>query len=393
MRLADFILANREPIIAEWEVFARSMAAGANMTTLALRDHADEILLATARDMMSAQSPDQQSLKSKGLHAHDDASLNGASDLHATGRLGSGFNLLEVVSEYRALRASVLQLWRESLPDAHERYVDDLTRYNESIDQSLCKAVASYTKRVDQSRDMFLAILSHDLRNPLNSIAVSAHLLPQLSPLDAESINCTAQITSSASVMARMINDLLDYTRTRLGAGMPVKPVPMDLAILGKELYNEFQTAHPTRQIRFHTDGDLNGDWDADRLRQAISNLMGNAIQHGAEDVPVVLTLRGENAAVFIKVQNGGSPISPGELPHIFEPLIRGSSAGTAKKNRPGSIGMGLYIAREIAKSHGGSIEVTSTEETGTAFTIRLPRHADIYTGQPILDEQHLAKI
>lgn len=393
MRLAEFILANREPILAEWEVFARSISAGANMTTLALRDHADEILLATARDMESAQSSEQRSSKSKGRRADTDAPLNGASDLHATGRLGDGFNLLEVVSEYRALRASVLQLWRDSNPTAHERDVDDLTRYNESIDQSLSKAVSSYTKRVDQSRDMFLAILSHDLRNPLNSIAVSAQLLPRLDPNDPESIERTAQITASTAVMARMIGDLLDYTRTRLGAGMPVKPTPMDLASLGQELFDEFRSAHPKREIRFQPDGDLKGDWDSDRIRQAISNLMGNAIQHSVEDTPVQLLIKGETSGVTIKVQNGGPPILPGELPHIFEPLIRGSSAGTVRKNRPGSIGMGLYIAREIAKSHGGSIDVVSNDETGTTFTIHLPRHADIYTGQPILDEKHLVNM
>jgi signal transduction histidine kinase len=393
VRLSEFILANREPILAEWEVFARSISAGANMTTLALRDHADEILLATARDMESAQSSEQRSSKSKGRHVDMDAPLNGASDLHATGRLGDGFNLLEVVSEYRALRASVLQLWRDSDPAAHERDVDDLTRYNESIDQSLSKAVSSYTKRVDQSRDMFLAILSHDLRNPLNSIAVSAQLLPHLDPLDPESIERTTQITASTTVMARMISDLLDYTRTRLGAGMPVNPRPMDLANLGQELFNEFRSAHPKREFRFHPDGDLKGDWDSDRLRQAVSNLMGNAVQHGAEDAPVRLMIKGETSRAIIKVQNGGPPILPGELPHIFEPLIRGSGTGTLRKNRPGSIGMGLYIAREIAKSHGGSIDVVSNEETGTTFTIHLPRHADIYIGQPILDEKHLANI
>jgi signal transduction histidine kinase len=308
VRLADFILANREPILAEWEIFARSISAGAGMTTLALRDHADEILLATVGDMTSVQSPDQRSLKAKGRHRESDGgggggdggdgggggTLSGASDLHATGRLGHGFNLLEVVSEYRALRASVLQLWRDSNPAAHDRDVDDVTRFNESIDQSLSEAVASYTRRVDQSRDMFLAILSHDLRNPLNSIAMSAELLPNLDP--AESVERSAQITSSASVMGRMIGDLLDYTRTRLGAGMPVNPRPMDLAALGRELFDEFRSAHPNRDVRFACDGELTGEWDADRLRQAISNLMGNAMQHGADDAPVVLTLHGPPA-------------------------------------------------------------------------------------------------
>src|SRR5690349_8615820 len=104
--------------------------------------------------------------------------------------------------------------------------------------------------------------------------------------------------------MERMISDLLDYTRTRLGAGMPVKPAPMDLAALCGELIAEFRAAHPDRVIEFHTDGDVNGFWDSDRIRQAISNLIGNAIQHGSADSPVTLSLRGEAANVFIDIHN-----------------------------------------------------------------------------------------
>jgi signal transduction histidine kinase len=190
--------------------------------------------------------------------------------------------------------------------------------------------------------------------------------------------------------MARMISDLLDYTRTRLGAGMPVSPAPMDLASLCRELFDEFRTAHPDRVIRFQSDGEQIGDWDSDRLRQAISNLFGNAVQHGAKNAPIELKLTGESSDVVVVVHNGGPPIPPGELPRIFEPLVRGASAEHPKRNRPGSIGLGLYIAREVARSHGGRIDVTSSQEAGTDFTVRLPRHCLAKSGQPILDEKHL---
>jgi signal transduction histidine kinase len=286
----------------------------------------------------------------------------------------------------------VLQLWRDSTPEADEHDVDDLTRFNESIDQSVAKAVSSYTKRVDQARDLYLAILSHDLRNPLNSIAMSAELLrhADMTQRAAETLGCASQISTNAQVMARMIGDLLDYTRTRLGAGMPVSPTSMDLSSLCRELFNEFRTAHPNRVIRFHSDGEQSGDWDTDRLRQAISNLLGNAVQHGAENAPIDLKLTGETSDVVIVVHNGGPPIPPGELPRIFEPLVRGASAEHPKHNRPGSIGLGLYIAREVARSHGGRIDVTSSQESGTAFTIHLPRHCLARSGQPILDTKHV---
>lgn len=391
MRLAEFILTNVEPILSGWEIFARSIGAGEHLDQLALRDHAADILQATARDMQSPQTAAERAKKSQGLdHPHENDALDDASDAHAVDRLGLGFDMLEVMSEYRALRASVLQLWHDSEPGPDERDVDDLSRFNESIDQSLSKAVASYTKRVDQARDMFLAILSHDLRSPLGAIAMSAKVLPMVTDDKAELLECGARIARGASVMERMINDLLDYTRTRLGMGMPVKPAPMDLGPLGTELVAEFRAANPNRSIEFRTDGDLKGQWDFDRIRQAISNLMGNALQHGSSDFPVTLSLRDDGGRVFIEIHNGGDPIPSGELSNIFNPLIRGSSADSPKRNRPGSIGMGLYIAREVAKSHHGRIDVTSTAEAGTSFTICLPRTTAPKVGKPILDVEHI---
>lgn len=391
MRLADFIDANLEPILLEWDAFAGGIRSGAKMNALALRDHAGEILLATVRDMRTAQSMAERSAKSRGHDRGEESlALNGASEQHAIGRLGSGFNLLEVVSEYRALRASVLRLWHESGSLAHDNDVDDVTRFNESIDQSLAKAVCSYTKRVDQSRDLFLAILSHDLRNPLNSIAMSASLLPHLVQPATEAIEVVSQIATNAGVMARMISDLLDYTRTRLGAGMPVNASPMDLGPLCLELHNEFRSAHPDRDMRLQGDGEFRGNWDTDRLRQAISNLLGNAIQHSAKIDVVELRISGDTDAVWLVIHNSGAPIPPGELAKIFDPLVRGSSAQYPKANRPGSIGLGLYIARAIAESHGGALDVTSTEESGTAFTMRLPRDLLVHARHPILDEKHL---
>jgi len=394
MRLPDFILSSIEPILAEWEIFARSIGAGEHLDQLALRDHAGQILQATARDMKAPQTAAERAQKSKGRdHSQKDDALDGASTLHAVDRLGLGFDLLEVISEYRALRASVLRLWHESSPDADDHDVDDLTRFNESIDQSITKAATSYTARVDQARDMFLAILSHDLRNPLNSISMTAQLVPLVCKDPLEALACGQQISRNVSVMERMIADLLDYTRTRLGAGMPVKPASLDLGNLARELFEEFRTSHPQRDIQLRTDGDLNGQWDSDRVRQAISNLLANAIQHGSADFPVTLSLRGEESDIFVDVHNDGDPIPPGELSKIFDPLIRGSSAEQPRKNRPNSIGLGLYIAREVAKSHGGRIDVSSSEEEGTSFTIRLPRNAAPRDGQPILDAEHIANM
>src|SRR5687767_14735860 len=206
MRLAEFIVATMEPILAEWEAFARSLLPGANMTVLALRDDAESILRATTRDIQNAQSHQQQASKSKGhggAGGADSDRLDRASELHGVGRVGSGFHITEMVSEYRALRASVLRLWRESLRQPDLNDIDDVTRFNESMDQSLAKAVSGYSKRVDQSRQMFLAILSHDLRNPLNCIRMAATLVSQ-TKADPNSAEALSMIETNTDAIARL---------------------------------------------------------------------------------------------------------------------------------------------------------------------------------------------
>jgi signal transduction histidine kinase len=377
MRLADFILGNTEAILAEWEVFARGTVAGATMDKLALRDHAAVILRATARDMMSAQTAAQQSAKSMGREdaGEESVRLDGASEEHGVGRVASGFDLAEVVSEYRALRASVIRLWRESGPDSDRRDLDDLTRFNESIDQSLTEAVLSYQRRINQSRQMFLAILGHDLRNPLNSMLMSGEALARSGQLDARLSRMASQISASAAAMGGMISDLLDFTSTGLGVAIPLAPAAMDLETLCREVVEETRAAHPECTLRFEAEGDLTGEWDATRLRQVVSNLLGNALQHGAQHCPVDLTVsggHGEDMDVVLTVRNDGPPILPDAMARLFDPLVRGSASG--QQRRAGSIGLGLYIAREVVTAHGGTIEVTSSVEDGTVFTVRLPR-------------------
>jgi signal transduction histidine kinase len=395
MRLPDFITFNLEAIMKEWEAFARTTTPGAKMDKIALRDHVKDILMATVSDMQSAKCVTVETaiLQDQGHRPEKCERLEIASELHAVGRLGSGFELLEVIAEYRALRASVLRLWRQSKPAVDEQNVEGLAQFNELVDQSLAMAVSSYTKQVDQARDMYLAILGHDLRNPLNSIAMSASILPRIKSDDPDFKTFTSQITKNAHVMARMIADLLDYTRTRLGAGMPVSPAPMDLDALCRELFKEFQSANPTREFHFESSGNLHGNWDTDRIRQAVSNLLGNAVQHGAQGTPIQLKLKGESKYVQIVVHNRGRSIPPGELAKIFDPLVQGAAAGKPEHNRSGSIGLGLYIAREIAISHGGQINVSSSDDSGTTFALQMPRHHLQGEGAAILDAKHVQEL
>ena len=374
MRLADFILQNTEPILAEWESFARSVWPGPQSDPHELRDHAADILRAAAADMKSEQTPAQQSDKSKGGGGAGagSAGVNRASDVHALGRVRSGFGLMTLVAEYRALRASVIRLWRESDPGADLRDLADLTRFNESMDQSLTEAVRSYTEEVDRSRQMFLAILGHDLRNPLNSLTMTAELITQTRRPDGELLAWAAQMAASASAMARMISDLLDFTGTRLGQAMPLSTATVDLGGLCREVVEETRAAHPTRTLGYERQGVLAGEWDADRLRQVVSNLLGNAVQHGTG--AVLVSAAGEESDVRLTVRNEGSHIPPEALATLFDPLVRGSPDGAEGRRRPGSLGLGLYIAREVVAAHGGDIAVSSSAEAGTVFTVRLRR-------------------
>jgi signal transduction histidine kinase len=374
MRLAKFISANIEPILVEWEAFARSVTGGTKLGKLALRDDAEPILRATVRDMESAQSLSQQSSKSKGDGGAGGTvsdRLDGASVLHGVARVESGFNLIEVVSEYRALRASVLRLWRASSPQPELNDLDDITRFNECIDQSLGIGVASYTDRVDQTRGMFLAILAHDLRNPLNTISLSAQLASQEESTTPNSKEALAQVETSVRAISRLISDLTDFASAGLGAAMPISPAPVDLKAVGCEVAAEIQAANPARRITCDAHGDLTLFADDARLRQVLSNLLGNAVQHGSSDAPVTLSLAGEGADVVLSVHNGGAPIPADLIPTIFDPLVR---ANVAPTRRQGSIGLGLYIVREIVTAHGGSVDVTSSESAGTLFSARIPR-------------------
>lgn len=386
MRLADFILANIEPILGEWEKFARSLLPGESMTVAELRDDAESILRATARDMQNLQDLQQQESKSRGDGgAGGPASdrLDTASDKHGVERVASGFHITEVVSEYRALRASVLRLWRKSNPQPNQSDLDDLTRFNEALDQSLARGVASYSKRIDDSRQMFLAILGHDLRNPLSTVRTAAYVV-SMKHQDQDTADAVAMINTSTDAMGRLISDLIDFSSTALGRALPLNREPIDMGTLCEEVIHAYRAVHPDRELRLHTDGDVDGVWDTGRIRQIVSNLLGNAIQHGSAEDPIDVSVRStrtcfdpsgpEAPAVVLSVRNEGLPIPPAHLPTLFDPLKRYETREAASHRTPGSIGLGLYIVREIVSAKGGTVSVSSTAEEGTTFTVCIPR-------------------
>jgi signal transduction histidine kinase len=170
--------------------------------------------------------------------------------------------------------------------------------------------------------------------------------------------------------MRLMVLDLLDFARARLGVVMPITRAPMDISEACRRAIDEIETLHPQSKLFMHANGPLKGEWDPVRISQLLTNLLVNAIQHGSPQKPVDIVLSGSEDEVSITVHNEGEPIPAHELHQIFEPMVKGSR----KHATPASIGLGLYIAREVVRAHGGRIYVKSSAETGTAFTALLPR-------------------
>ena len=368
MSLAEFIHAHHSVIIEEWVTFAQTMfpwAKGVNQ--IDLRDHADELLTAIVIDMKSAQSSLEKSDKSKGNALR--GQLAGVGEKHATQRLEMGLSLCQTMSEYRALRASILRLWEESQGDKQ----GEVTRFNEAIDEALNTSMARYSETVNDTREQFLAILGHDLRNPIAAINMGATLLMTLPSGNSSGI--AARIVTSAERMNRMVNDLLDLTRTRLGSGIPVMRKPMELESVCRQVISEFQFVHPKRQFRFEAKGDLQGEWDSDRLAQVVSNLVANALQHGVSDQPVTIVAQSGAEEILLKVHNEGPPIPKSAMKSTFAPMVRHSSAGQSGGRNANGLRLGLYIASEIVKAHAGTIAVTSSVQRGTTFTVKMPRH------------------
>ncbi len=216
--------------------------------------------------------------------------------------------------------------------------------------------------------EMFVGVLGHDLRNPLSSITTNASLLLMRSDSERTSKPMT-RILASAERMARMIDQILDFTRIRLGTGLPLEAKEMDLGELIVAIVAEFQAEGATGQIQYEGSGDLAGTWDRDRLAQVLSNLLGNACHHGVAGTPIHVAADGQLPGfVMVKVMNCGR-IPPDLLPVIFEPLRMGSRDARSK-----GLGLGLFITQQIATAHGGTIGVESDEATGTTFSLRLPR-------------------
>ncbi|MFN2475545.1 MAG: sensor histidine kinase [Chthoniobacterales bacterium] len=374
MRLGAFIQQNMEAIMLEWDAFAKTLhPAGPEMTQSALRDHARKILEAVVADLATPQTADEQEQKSMGRAPIVQDAAETAAQAHAILRAQSGLDINQLAAEYRALRASVLRLWERNSPIGPEEF-PDVIRFNEAIDQSLAESIKFFSTQVDQSRNLLLGMLGHDMRNPLNAIVMTASSLTTLNAGEEVSEAAMMLIRSGASIKA-LLDDLVDFNRTKLGLGLNIARKEIDLRQLFTDEIDQHRAVHPERRVELKLDGDVTGQWDGERLQQVLRNLLSNAIAYGAPGEPVRVTVHGDDDIVQLEVTNRGPVIDPVTADYLFDPLKRGT-AGQSRSGRDGGLGLGLYIVREITRAHGGTVELRSNS-TETAISVCLPRNRD----------------
>jgi signal transduction histidine kinase len=370
MRLADFIETSTEAILSEWEAYARTLLpAAAGLDVGALRDHAQQILHTIALDLRTSQTRSEQSAKSRGEARRAPHGPETAAETHAVLRATGGFTMQQLVAEYRALRASVLRLWAEAhLPGPDT--LGDVMRFNEGIDQAVAESVEFFTLESERWRNVFLGVLGHDLRGPLNAILLTSRLL-SVQTAGSPVSEVTGRILRGGERMKQLLDDLLDYSRAGLELGIPVAPVSMDLAVACLEEIELQRAAWPANAIHWTTHGRTQGVWDASRLKQVLGNLIANAAKYGDRGAPVTVRLAGSDDAVVLSVENTGPTITGDTMQLLFEPLRRGAHGG-AEADRT-SLGLGLFIVRQIVRAHGGTVALSSGESK-TVFSVTLPK-------------------
>ena len=381
MRLSSFLRSHAEEILTAWDEFAATVDhEGTILDKKALRDHAGEILLTIAKDLEQPQTDDEEVEKSRGLTDSSSGSGDTAAEIHADTRMISGFAIDAMITEYRALRASVVRLWLKSGGEtSYHDDLRDLIRFNEAIDQAIAESVARYTNQTKRSTDLFIGILGHDIRNPLGTISMSAQYLVRSGQLSA---SAAETIINSVVRINSVIEHVVDFTRAQSEGVMPINPKAGNLVTQFSKIVEETRVRNPNSILRLESTGNFDGSWDEGRMGQLLSNLLANAISYGARGEPVTVRMWETREDVFFSVHNSGHPILEEDQQRIFRPLIRGSVADKLERREPGGLGLGLYICQEIVRAHGGTMALQSTPASGTSFNIELPRIAVSQTQQ-----------
>ncbi|MGO4550249.1 sensor histidine kinase [Lysobacter sp. 2RAF19] len=368
-KLADFIELHADAIVSHAVTFARSMEVGVPLDDEALTDHLPDIVAAIVADLRTPQSRAQEIEKSEGRSHAPPGRPRAAAGTHALFRAHSGYNISQLVAEYRALRASVLRMWADS-PGASAGTPDEITRFNEAIDEAIAESVTHFAAEVGRWRHIFLGVLGHDLRSPLSAILMTSELIARMA-VDAPVADAAQRLLRSGQRMSKLLDNLLVYNRAEMGVGFELEREDVDLVDACREEVEMLQAAMPDARIHFSVHGSMRGAFDAGLIREALANLVVNAAKYGTQGGEIHVELRDMGDGPDLIVRNAGAAISREALELMFDPLRRGGvSAGPSERV---SLGLGLFIVSQIAQAHGGSIRGESTDGT-TTFRLHLPR-------------------
>lgn len=275
------------------------------------------------------------------------------------------YTLEQIISEYRLLRRSIFDVLKEQDIDSQDR--DTII---DAIEIGISEAASEFASQQYQLREQFISTLAHDLRNPLSAAMMSAQLILRV-PEHTEQVQImAARIIDTIGRTDRLIKDLLDSNLVRMGQKLPLEIRSGNIKSIVKQSMEEVASIHGDR-FELEAEPDITGHWDLSLLQRAIGNLLTNAVKYGSKSHPVKTTVTSKREEIEIAVHNCGDPIPKSIQEHIFDSFHR---AGGAKKGRTEGWGVGLYLVKGAAISHGGKVRVESEEKGGTTFTITLPR-------------------
>ena len=374
MNLIYFIKTHKDDITDEWVKFARDNVSGVNKLKLEeVRDHIKQMLDRIVLNMETSETDAQQEEKSKGNKKMQSGESEAANQ-HGEQRADVGFSIMELSSEFRALRASVLRLWEaKSKGEKSETDFQDMIRFNEAIDELWMLSIKRFDQKVDESKNWFMGILGHDLRNPLAAISGVQSILKLSKNLSEKERSLIGRSDSSVKRMKELINNLLELTSLRLGSGMSINKTQVDLSKQSEKIVQELQLSYPEADLNIESPGPVQGEWDVMRLDQLMTNLITNAIRYGKPGGTVTVGISAKGNEAIFKVHNEGPPLSAKIKEMISTGIFTKNNGDPTNKD---SYGLGLYIVKAIVDGHKGKIKVTSTEKTGTTFNIILPRQS-----------------
>ena len=369
--LADLLVAHKEAILRLWASRVRSDAHIPQTDELSesrLRDHLPVILDEIAEILHHNADPER---------AGRSVARSGTTLAHAHQRFDDDYDLKATLRELAVLRVVIIEYCDSQRLVLQ---VDASVTLHAAIDQVMATSALEMerlrmTSLREKSnalaseaelRERFMGILGHDLRSPLQTVQLGVEAIINLTK-DVAIVKLAQRVGANGARMARMIEQLLDFTEMRAGT-MPIRRGPCDLAAIAQEGVASLRMAAPDRQITVALEGDTTGAWDADRVMQVITNLVRNAIEHGAPNAPIEVGINGLPTEARIRVHNMGHPIPAELLETIFQAFRRTRDSE--------GLGLGLHIVQQIARAHGGEVAVSSTPEVGTTFVVTLPRES-----------------